>query len=184
MAASFRTVRKNTIQIAEEIPEDQYSFVPAPGTRSIAHTLAHIAITPRVWRDIHGTKRLTSMAGYDFFGTIDKLHADEKQPRTKAEIIELLRSEGEEYAGWLESVSWEQLSEQVTDNQGKTKSRLEHLLSPKEHEMHHRGQLMLIERQLGITPHFTRQLKKWPARCEPAPPSRSTRIGVILPVEY
>ncbi len=30
------------------------------------------------------------------------------------------------------------------------------LLSVKEHEMHHRGQLMLIERLLGIVPHLTR----------------------------
>jgi uncharacterized damage-inducible protein DinB len=31
------------------------------------------------------------------------------------------------------------------------------LLAVKEHEMHHRGQLMLIERMLGIVPHLTRQ---------------------------
>ena len=31
------------------------------------------------------------------------------------------------------------------------------VLGAKEHEMHHRGQLMLIERQLGIVPHLTRQ---------------------------
>ncbi|MGH9629396.1 MAG: hypothetical protein ACRD7E_13835, partial [Bryobacteraceae bacterium] len=36
-----------------------------------------------------------------------------------------------------------------------TKSRLEDLLSAKEHEMHHRAQLMLIERMLGIVPHLT-----------------------------
>jgi uncharacterized damage-inducible protein DinB len=29
-------------------------------------------------------------------------------------------------------------------------------MSVKEHEMHHRGQLMLIERILGIIPHLTR----------------------------
>ena len=39
------------------------------------------------------------------------------------------------------------------------KSRLEMLLSAKEHEMHHRAQLMLIERQLGIVPHLTRQMQ-------------------------
>ena len=33
------------------------------------------------------------------------------------------------------------------------------LLSAKEHEMHHRAQLMLIERQLGIVPHLTRQMQ-------------------------
>jgi uncharacterized damage-inducible protein DinB len=31
------------------------------------------------------------------------------------------------------------------------------ILSVKEHEMHHRGQLMVIERQLGIVPHLTRE---------------------------
>jgi uncharacterized damage-inducible protein DinB len=31
------------------------------------------------------------------------------------------------------------------------------LLSPKEHEMHHRAKLMLMERMLGIVPHLTRE---------------------------
>jgi uncharacterized damage-inducible protein DinB len=30
------------------------------------------------------------------------------------------------------------------------------LVGTKEHEMHHRGQLMVIERLLGIVPHLTR----------------------------
>ncbi len=38
------------------------------------------------------------------------------------------------------------------------------LLSVKEHEMHHRGQLMLIERILGITPHLTRRMQERFAR--------------------
>jgi uncharacterized damage-inducible protein DinB len=33
------------------------------------------------------------------------------------------------------------------------------LIGVKEHEMHHRGQLMLIERLLGIVPHLTRQME-------------------------
>ena len=37
------------------------------------------------------------------------------------------------------------------------KSRFEMLLGAKEHEMHHRGQLMLIERIIGIVPHLTRE---------------------------
>ena len=31
IAASFRTVRNNTLKIAEDIPEDKYSFRPAEG---------------------------------------------------------------------------------------------------------------------------------------------------------
>jgi uncharacterized damage-inducible protein DinB len=33
------------------------------------------------------------------------------------------------------------------------------ILSVKEHEMHHRGQLMLIERVIGIVPHLTRDMQ-------------------------
>jgi uncharacterized damage-inducible protein DinB len=50
----------------------------------------------------------------------------------------------------------------VTLPQGMTpasKTRLEMLLGAKEHEMHHRGQLMLIERIIGIVPHMTRQFQ-------------------------
>jgi uncharacterized damage-inducible protein DinB len=34
------------------------------------------------------------------------------------------------------------------------------ILAVKEHEMHHRAQLMLIERLLGIVPHLTRQMQE------------------------
>jgi uncharacterized damage-inducible protein DinB len=33
------------------------------------------------------------------------------------------------------------------------------LLSAKEHEMHHRGQLMTMQRMMGLTPHITRQFQ-------------------------
>jgi uncharacterized damage-inducible protein DinB len=34
------------------------------------------------------------------------------------------------------------------------------LLSPKEHEMHHRGQLMMLQRMIGLVPHLTRQTQE------------------------
>jgi uncharacterized damage-inducible protein DinB len=58
----------------------------------------------------------------------------------------------------LETLTPEVLAQSVTEPDGKTvKSRFERILGAKEHEMHHRAQLMLIERQLGIVPHLTRQ---------------------------
>ena len=61
---------------------------------------------------------------------------------------------------FIEGVSDEFLGEQVAMMPGDTvasKSRFEMLLSPKEHEMHHRGQLMLLQRMAGIVPHLTRE---------------------------
>ena len=43
LADSMRTVRKNTILIAEGIPEASYSYRPTPDSRSVAETLLHIA---------------------------------------------------------------------------------------------------------------------------------------------
>jgi uncharacterized damage-inducible protein DinB len=39
-----------------------------------------------------------------------------------------------------------------------TKSRFEMLMAAKEHEMHHRGQLMVMQRMTGGVPHLTRQM--------------------------
>jgi uncharacterized damage-inducible protein DinB len=43
---------------------------------------------------------------------------------------------------------------------GAAKSRFEMLLGVKEHEMHHRGQLMVIERLIGVVPHLTKQMQE------------------------
>ena len=163
LAASFRTVRNNTIQIAEEIPEEHYEYRAAPGTRTVAETLVHIAVAPRVQEQIHAIGKLHTLAGFDFFGLLQKQLAEEKVPRSKAEIVELLRTQGERFAKILEAFPEEQLNERVEYPQGMTppsKSRFEMLLAPKEHEMHHRGQLMVIERIVGVTPHLTRQMQE------------------------
>ncbi len=158
LANSFRTVRKNTIQVAEDIPELQYGHVPAPECMPVARMLTHIAVTVQFWDEIHRKQRRTTMQGLDFVALRGAAEADESKPRTKAEIIELLRTQGEQFASWLETLPPEFLAEQVTEFDGKTsKSRFEFLLGAKEHEMHHRAQLMLIERQLGIVPHVTKQ---------------------------
>jgi len=160
LAEAFRTVRKNTIQVAEDIPEDKYSFEAAPEVRSVGRMLTHVAIATRIWEEVH-KKRLKTLVGFDFFGMMDKFNAEEAKPRSKAEIVALLRSEGDQFAAWLETLTPEILAETVTEPDGKTvKTRFERLLSAKEHEMHHRGQLMLIERQLGIVPHLTRQFQE------------------------
>lgn len=162
LAASFRTVRKNTIAIAEDIPEEQYGFRPTPETRSVAQTLVHIAVLTRVAEQVHFLDRRNTLEGFDFFGLMGRLIAEEQTPRTKAEILELLRSEGEKFAQALESTTEEFLGQTVTYPQGMmppAKSRFEMLISAKEHEMHHRGQLMLIERLLGKVPPLTREMQ-------------------------
>ena len=76
--------------------------------------------------------------------------------------MEMLRSSGEKWAGFIEGLGENFLAEQVQMPPGSTpsaRSRFEMILSVKEHEMHHRGQLMLLERLFGIVPHMTREMQ-------------------------
>jgi uncharacterized damage-inducible protein DinB len=87
--------------------------------------------------------------------------AEEQPPHSKGQIIALLRNGGERWAQWMASQSDDFLAERVKYPSGMTpptKTRFEMLLGTKEHEMHHRGQLMLIERMLGVVPYLTRQM--------------------------
>jgi uncharacterized damage-inducible protein DinB len=163
LADAFRTVRKNTLVIAEEIPEDRYGFQAAPATRTVAQILAHIAVVQRVPEQIHAVERRSTLEGFDFPGLMRSIVAEEQRPRSKAQIIALLRDEGERWAKWLESQADDFLAERVKFPPHMTppsKTRFEMLLGSKEHEMHHRGQLMLIERMLGIVPHLTRRMQE------------------------
>jgi uncharacterized damage-inducible protein DinB len=163
LAASFRTVRGNTLIIAEEIGEKDYGFSPAPGVRTVAQTLVHIAIMNRMPEMIHGANRVHTLVGFNFPALMGEAIAEEKKPRSKAEIIALLKEGGDKYAAFLDGLSEEVLAERVEMRQGPSKSRFEMLLGAKEHEMHHRGQLMLAERLLGLTPHLTRQMQEFMA---------------------
>ena len=163
LADSFRTVRKNTIVIAEDIPEAQYVYRAAPETRSVAELLVHIAVAPSVQERIQGTEKRTTLEGFDFMGLITQFIAMEKESRSKAQVIEMLRTGGERFASLLDGLSDDFLGQRVSMPAGMTpasKTRFEMLLGAKEHEMHHRGQLMLIERMLGIVPHLTRQMQE------------------------
>ena len=163
MADSFRTVRKNTLIIAEEIAEDKYGYSPAPGSRTVAQLLVHIANGVKIPEQIHRIQHVSDLSTFDFFAMMGPIAAEEQKPRTKAEIIALLKESGDSFSGWLEGLSEEFLGEVVTFPAGMTpatKCRFEMLMGAKEHEMHHRGQLMLIQRMLGGVPHFTRAMQE------------------------
>jgi uncharacterized damage-inducible protein DinB len=174
LAAAFRTVRNNTIQIAEDIPDSKYEFRAAPDTRTVGQTLTHIALGPTFQHHIQSNK-ITDMKNVNFQALMQQVMAEEAKPRTKAEIIAFLKSEGDRFASFLEGLSESFLAEQVTMPPGMTpatKSRFEMLLGTKEHEMHHRGQLMLVQRMLGLVPHLTRQMQERLAQAQAAQAQR------------
>jgi uncharacterized damage-inducible protein DinB len=172
MADSFRTVRKNTIQIAEDIPESKYDFRAAPDTRSVAQTLTHIAITPGIQLHVHKNK-LDDIMKVNFQEFFQQMTAEEAKPRTKEEIITLLKTNGDTFAMYIETLPDSFLAEPVSQPPGgerPTRSRFEMLLGAKEHEMHHRAQLMVLQRMVGVVPHLTRQMQQRMAQMQASAP--------------
>src|SRR3954447_2121324 len=165
LAAAFRTVRKNTIQIAEDVPESQYGFKPSPESRSIGQTLTHMAVATTFPTMMHGER--IPIEKIDFGEYMKKVGAEEAKPRTKAEIVALLREAGEKFAGLLETLQDSFLAEVITFRPGAeppSRTRFDMVLAAKEHEMHHRAQLMVMERMIGIVPHLTRAAQERRAR--------------------
>lgn len=175
LAAAFRTVRKNTVQIAEDIPESKYDFKPSPESRSIGQTLVHIAVSTTFPTMLHGER--IPMDKIDFGEYMKKVGAEEAKPRNKAQIVALLKESGETFAAMLEALEEPFFAEVITFRPGAeppSRTRFDLLLAAKEHEMHHRAQLMVMERMIGIVPHMTRASQERMARFQ-AQQAQTTR---------
>ena len=155
LAAAWRTVRKNTIQIAEEIPADKYGMQVANETMTVGQMLAHMACATWWVEQAHFVEKLGDI-GMEKFGAWFGVSGAQSAALTgKDAIVAALKANGESYASRVEAATPAQLGELVT-LPGGSKSRFEMLLGVKEHEMHHRAQLMQLQRMMGIVPHLTR----------------------------
>ena len=160
LARSFRTVRQNTLLIAHDIPEDKWSFHAAPGSRTIAELFAHIAALTRTPQQLHLVEEKTFITPDEFRALGGENAAYEKTLKTREDILRALEGNGEDFARRLDALTPAQLSAVVNfppPIEPASKTRFELLLGVKEHEMHHRGQLMLLQRMVGVVPHLTRQ---------------------------
>lgn len=173
LARSFRTVRGNTLKIAEEIPEEMYDFRATPDCRSVREIFAHIAVSSSGNHRGHAVRKIRTFVGVDFPSIVRERLEREKQlsSSSKAQILEELRTDGEDWGAYLDRVPEDELATIIPFPEPAVppaKSRFELILSTKEHEMHHRAQLMVLQRLLGLVPHLTRERE---ARMVP-PPAR------------
>jgi uncharacterized damage-inducible protein DinB len=169
LAAAFKTVRENTIAIAEDVGEDHYPYRATPEVRSFAELLSHIAVTPRWSLAVHG-ERVTFIDFEQFRRRTAQAATEEQALRSKADVIRALRDGCDAFTGFLAGLSDDVLAERVAFPEPikpSSKTRFEMLLGVKEHEMHHRGQLMLIQRMLGMVPHLTRRRDAMRAAANP-----------------
>jgi uncharacterized damage-inducible protein DinB len=155
---AFRTVRKNTIQVALDIPAEQWGFRPTPDSLSVHEILAHLASYTTWYLKLHRDEKMDFVSFEQFGIYMGATKAFEQALDTREGVLAALESEGEAFAAMLDDMSDQTLGEQVSFSAPlPSKTRFEMLLGAKEHEMHHRGQLMVYERIVGVVPHLTRQ---------------------------
>ncbi len=149
-------------QLRKIFPKLNTASAPRPTAAAWRRRLVHIAVVPRMAEQIHFTERRTTLVGFDFFSLVDALHAEEERASHQGQIVDLPPDWRRAGSQSLESATEDFLAQRVTYPEGMqppSKTRFEMLLSLKEHEMHHRGQLMIVERMLGIVPHLTRDMQ-------------------------
>ena len=113
LAEGFRTVRKNTIQVAEDIPEDKYSFRAALDTMSVGEILAHLADRHALGRPVpfrpeeveccDGRLRCLDAGGWSAFEGARHQGADP----------DALKNDGESFAKCLDSMGEAELAQTV-----------------------------------------------------------------------
>jgi uncharacterized damage-inducible protein DinB len=155
---AFRTVRRNTIQVALDIPAEHWDFRATPDAMSVHEMLAHLAASTTGYLKLPRADKKTFVSVDDFGAYIGAATAFELGLDQRDAVLAALDSEGEAFAALLDSMSEEAMAEVVSFPAPlEPKTRFEMLLGAKEHEMHHRAQLMVYERLLGVVPHLTRQ---------------------------
>src|SRR4029453_3253428 len=96
IAEGFRTVRKNTIQVAEDIPEEKCSYRPTPDTMSVGEMLAHLATTPHWAQQCFYVEKKTNVVMEDFGRWMGEATGKSKALTSKAAIVEALKTSVQE----------------------------------------------------------------------------------------
>jgi uncharacterized damage-inducible protein DinB len=161
---TWREVRAGLIKEASQVPENQFSYRPAPESRTVAEILQHIVEAQKMI--VGETSRPDPNLMRQSFADHIKEYAPEVGAISdKNGLLELLRSSMETSEATLRS-SYVDLNYTMRRFDQKEVSKLEFLNSAIAHEMYHRGQLTVYERLLGVEPALTQHFKKLFAKAE------------------
>jgi uncharacterized damage-inducible protein DinB len=153
---AWEAERTTVIAQIEDIPEDQLDFRPGEGARSVREIAFHIAgsqiaIVSEIIRPDGSFFRL-------FDPTVQQQIAALIPPAsTRAELVEMLRSVGEQSAGHLRDAGEPLVTRTMQTLRG-VESCLTAVHFGAGHEMYHCGQLAICARALGREPQLTQRL--------------------------
>jgi uncharacterized damage-inducible protein DinB len=149
---SWRSVRQDTAQAVEDMPEAELDFRPVPEVMTFREIARHILIA---------SYAITGML-LDGVEKLDRQEMIKRFPPVPADagaalLAAELRARMEERLPALAAQTPEFYAGIVTRMDGQQVTRLEMIQTAKEHELTHRAQLFLYLRLKGIVPVTTRR---------------------------
>ena len=148
----WEVYRQGTIGEFANIPEEQWDHRAGEGARSVRELAAHIATAALGFTDELLAPEPSFKRVREKYGETEARYAR----MSKAELLELLKSSGEDNAKRLRQAG-QSLAEKTMPAFNAEQSRLTGLWFAAAHEMYHRGQATAYARQLGIVPAMTQR---------------------------
>lgn len=148
---TFAEYEKKVMDLAIAIPDNKYSWRPGPGVRSFAEVFLHIA---------HGSELMLKLAtegpeGDALKQLIQETQKAEKEPKSKAEILQALADSFQTVRRHLDTVQANALNRETNFFGTKTTQHAV-LVSLDGHLGEHLGQAIAYARMNGIVPPWSR----------------------------
>lgn len=155
---SWKEVRNGLIDEANQIPADQFSFRPAPDSRSVTQLLQHLVESQKflVGEACRGD---TNLRRQSFAAHIKQYAPGVRDINDKDELLNLLRITMDESANRLCDAA-DEIKNTMKRFDGKEMTKHAFMSFAIAHEMYHRGQLTVYERLLNIEPALTQRFRK------------------------
>jgi uncharacterized damage-inducible protein DinB len=144
-------LESEVMELAKAVPEDKYSWSPAPGVRNFQQVFLHIAYGNRLMLMMAGGR-----AGDDALRKQSEENTkNEQQPISKAKVLEELASSFAALHQAINSASDNSLSREVKIFDTTTTNRAE-LIKLETHIAEHLGQAVAYARMNGIVPPWSK----------------------------
>lgn len=156
---AWRDARGGVIEEARNIPERQFTFSPAPHTRTVAELLRHIMeVSMMMVEEL--TRSETDLTARTFAELLEPHSRALSRLKTKRSLLAALDSTLEEGIDRLRQCGDLHLMQAMVRFDGERGTRLTWLHHAISQEMYHRGQLATYQRIMKIEPALTKRIRQ------------------------
>ena len=154
---AWEDVREGVIAEVENIPPKHFGFRPTEENRTVSELVVHIMevalmMTGELTREDGNFRRKP------YQKLIDEYASSIQHLSSKRELLSALRSTLRDSVKAFRDAGELHMLQFITRFDGKSGTRLAWFNHGVAHEMYHRGQLALYQRNLGITPALTKMI--------------------------